>query len=113
MAGSRAHLRTGESRLHGATDATMTPVIRDGFALPIVPDSDIGAIAIYFTHMNGAAVRESVIPEAERRALGSFLLRAARNTTPTLRSMPLRASPATTTRGLFLKHVRNWRCRAH
>ena len=29
----------------------MTPVIRDGFALPIVPDSDVRAIAIYFTDM--------------------------------------------------------------
>ena len=69
-----SYLRTGVSRLHGATDATMTPVIRDGFALPIVPDSDIRAIAIYFTDMNGAAARESVIAGAERRALASSSL---------------------------------------
>jgi hypothetical protein len=32
----------------------MTPVIREGLALPIVPDSDVRAIAVYFSDMNHA-----------------------------------------------------------
>src|SRR4029453_7767000 len=37
------YLRTGVTPLHGATSATMTPVIRDPLSLPIVPDSDAPA----------------------------------------------------------------------
>ena len=47
-----AFLRTGVTPLHGATAATMTPVVRDALALPIVPDSDIHAIAVYFSDIN-------------------------------------------------------------
>ena len=41
------YLRTGASPLHGATAATMTDVIHGSLALPIVPDSDVRAIAVY------------------------------------------------------------------
>jgi len=46
-------LRTGVEPLHGATAATMTPTIRDALALPVVPDSDVRAIARYFSDLNG------------------------------------------------------------
>jgi mono/diheme cytochrome c family protein len=49
------YLRTGVSPLHGAaTAATMTPVIRDGLALPVVSDSDVRAIALYFSDVDRA-----------------------------------------------------------
>jgi mono/diheme cytochrome c family protein len=48
------YLRTGASPLHGATAATMTDVIRESLALPIVPDSDVRAIAVYFSDMDRA-----------------------------------------------------------
>lgn len=63
-----SYLRTGVSRLHGATDATMTPIIRDGLALSVVPDSDIRAITTYFGGVNGAAAHETA-PAAELHAL--------------------------------------------
>ncbi len=53
------YLRTGASPLHGATAGTMTPVIRGSLALPIVPDSDVRAIAVYFTDMDHASERAS------------------------------------------------------
>jgi mono/diheme cytochrome c family protein len=54
------YLRTGEAHLHGAAiAATMTPVIRDALALPIVPDSDVRAIALYFSDVDHAAARAS------------------------------------------------------
>src|SRR6266478_326438 len=46
------YLRTGVTPLHGAAAATMIPVIRDALALPVVPDSDIRAIATYFSDIN-------------------------------------------------------------
>jgi hypothetical protein len=52
-------LRTGVTSLHGATGATMTPVIRGALALPVVPDSDIRAIALYFSGINRANARAS------------------------------------------------------
>ena len=52
-------LRTGTSSVHGAAGATMTPVIRDALALAVVRDSDVRAIAVYFTDMNPAAARAS------------------------------------------------------
>lgn len=48
------YLRTGATPLHGATGATMTPVIREGLALPVVPDSDVRAITLYFSDMDHA-----------------------------------------------------------
>jgi mono/diheme cytochrome c family protein len=53
-----SYLRTGIGRLHGAAAATMTPVIRDGLALAVVPDSDVRAIALYFSDIDHAGARE-------------------------------------------------------
>jgi hypothetical protein len=52
-------LRTRTRPLHGAASATMTPVIRDALALAVVPDSDVRAIAVYFSDMDHAAARAS------------------------------------------------------
>jgi mono/diheme cytochrome c family protein len=66
-----AFLRTGTSALHGAAGATMTPVIRDALALPVVPDSDVRAIAVYFTDMDQAAARASGVDASVREALAT------------------------------------------
>lgn len=50
-----SYLRTGVDPFHGAIAATMTPVVRGGLAAPIVPDSDVRAIAKYFSDANGAS----------------------------------------------------------
>ena len=38
--------------------ATMTPVIRDGLALPVVPDADVRALAVYFSDIDHAGARK-------------------------------------------------------
>src|SRR5580658_390007 len=62
------YLRTGASPLHGATAAKMTEVIRDSLVLPIVPDSDVRALAVYFADLDHASARaggiEATISEA-------------------------------------------------
>lgn len=63
------YLRTGLDPLHGPVAATMTPVIRDALALPVVPDSDIRAIAVYFSDINHAAAHGSDVEEETRRAM--------------------------------------------
>lgn len=68
------YLRTGVSPLHGATAATMTPVIRDALALPVVPDADIRAIAVYFTDLDHASDRASGIEATTRTALAASSL---------------------------------------
>ncbi|MGJ5813839.1 cytochrome c [Paludibaculum fermentans] len=65
------YLRTGASKLHGATGATMTSVIRDSLELPIVPDSDVRAIAVYFSEMDNAGVRGASIEATTRNALAT------------------------------------------
>ena len=65
------YLRTGRARWHGATSATMTPVIRDGLALPAVPDSEVRAIAVYFSEVNGAGSNSESIHATEQKALAS------------------------------------------
>jgi mono/diheme cytochrome c family protein len=65
------YLRTGVSPLHGGTGATMTPVIRDGLALPVVPDSDVHAIAVYFSDMGHANARRASIEATAREALAT------------------------------------------
>ena len=67
------YLRTGAAPLHGATAATMTPVIRDALALPVVPDSDVRAIALYFSDINRAGAREAGIQTTVSEALRDFL----------------------------------------
>jgi len=65
------YLRTGRARWHGATSATMTPVIRDALALPAVPDSEVRAIAVYFSAMNGAGSNSQSVHATEQKALAS------------------------------------------
>jgi mono/diheme cytochrome c family protein len=64
-------LRNGASPLHGAAGATMTPVIRDALALPVVPDSDVRALAAYFSDMDHAAARASSVDATVRDALAT------------------------------------------
>jgi len=68
------YLRTGVSALHGTTGATMTPVIREGLALPFVRDSDVRAIAVYFSDMDHASTRASSIGVATGEALANSAL---------------------------------------
>lgn len=63
------YLRTGVTPLHGATGSTMTLVIRDALALPVVPDSDIRALGLYFSEMNNASARANDIDAATQQAL--------------------------------------------
>ena len=63
------YLRTGVTRVHGTTGATMTPVIREGLALPVVPDSDVRAIALYFSDMDRAGARGGSVDSITREAL--------------------------------------------
>lgn len=63
------YLRVGVDPLHGAIAATMTPVVRDGLDLPVVPDSDIRAIAVYMSDINHVGERESNAAEIARQAL--------------------------------------------
>jgi len=63
------YLRIGVDPLHGAVVATMTPVVRDGLDLPVVPDSDIRAIAVYMSDIDHAGERESNIHATTRQAL--------------------------------------------
>jgi mono/diheme cytochrome c family protein len=65
------YLRTGVTSLHGATGATMTPVIRGALALPVVPDSDIRAIALYFGEMDGASARANDVDATTREAVAT------------------------------------------
>jgi len=68
------YLRTGLSPLHGPTDTTMTQVIRNALALPVVPDSDIRAMALYFSEMNQAPPDTTNIKATTRRALATSYL---------------------------------------
>jgi len=65
-----SYLRTGVGPLHGAAAAaTMTPIIRDSLDRPVVPDSDVRAIALYFSDINHTGARESNVEAATREAL--------------------------------------------
>ena len=64
------YLRTGVDPLHGAAIATtMTPVIRDALDLPVVPDADVRAIAIYFSDINSADTHASNVEARVREAV--------------------------------------------
>jgi mono/diheme cytochrome c family protein len=65
------YLRTGRARWHGPTSATMTPIIREGLALPVVPESEVRAIAAYFSVINGAGSDDPSAHETEQKALAS------------------------------------------
>ena len=65
-----SYLRTGVAPLHGAAAAaTMTPIIRDSLDRPAVPDSDVRAIALYFSDINHTGASESNVEAAMREAL--------------------------------------------
>jgi mono/diheme cytochrome c family protein len=76
------YLRTGATPLHGATGSIMTLVIRGGLALPVVPDSDIRAIARYFSEMDHASGRANDIEPATRQALASSYLGSVQENDP-------------------------------
>jgi mono/diheme cytochrome c family protein len=63
------YLRRGVDPLHGAVAATMTPVVRGGLDLPVVPDSDIRAIAAYVSDIDHSGERGSNAQAATRQAL--------------------------------------------
>ncbi|QOY89871.1 c-type cytochrome [Paludibaculum fermentans] len=75
-------LRTGSSPLHGATSSTMTAVIRDSLALPIVPDSDIRAIAAYFIDADQANPRAEGTESRIREALATSSLGSGQEDDP-------------------------------
>jgi len=66
-----AYLRTGTSPLHGATAATMTWVTREAMELPVVPDSDVRAIAVYFTDVAGVNASAAQVESVTRKALAT------------------------------------------
>jgi len=68
------YLRTGATALHGTTSATMTPVIRDALDLPVVPDSDVRAIALYFSEMANANARAADAATATADAMRTSAL---------------------------------------
>ncbi len=63
------YLRRGVDPLHGAIAATMTPTVRNSLDLPIVPDSDVQAIAVYMGDIEHAGGGESNSQTATRQAL--------------------------------------------
>jgi len=65
------YLRSGVTSLHGATGATMTPNIRGALALPVVPDSDIRAIALYFSGIDRASARAIDVDATTREAVAA------------------------------------------
>lgn len=76
------YLRTGISPLHGATAGSMTDVIRNSLALPIVPDSDVHDIAIYFSEMDHASARVGAIEADTRKALATSYLGIGQESDP-------------------------------
>jgi len=70
------YLRTGSSPLHGATAATMTQAIRNALDQPVVPDSDIRAIALYFSDLAHANPPVGRIESLTRTALSTSLIGA-------------------------------------
>lgn len=68
------YLRTGVTALHGATGATMTPVIRGALDLPVVSDSDVRAIAVYFSEMNHANAHTAASQAEIRKAIATSSL---------------------------------------
>ena len=68
------YLRKGVTPLHGATGNTMTLVIRGGLELPVVPDSDVRAIALYFSEMNHASAHANDVEPTTREALAASAL---------------------------------------
>ena len=68
------YLRTGVTPLHGATGSTMALAIRGALDLPVVPDSDVRAISLYFSEMDRASARANNGEAATQEALASSSL---------------------------------------
>jgi mono/diheme cytochrome c family protein len=68
------YLRTGVTPLHGATGSTMALAIRGALDLPVVPDSDVRAISLYFSEMDHASARANNGETATQEALASSSL---------------------------------------
>lgn len=76
------YLRTGLTPLHGAIAATMTPTVRDALALPVVPDSDVRAIAIYFSDINHWATDQPDIQSRVKEAIETSSLGSGQDLDP-------------------------------
>lgn len=76
------YLRTGVTPLHGATGSTMALVIRGALALPVVPDSDIRALALYFGEMDHASAHTNDIQAATQQALATSYVGSAEMNDP-------------------------------
>ncbi len=61
-----SYLRTGASARHGAAAGPMSAVIHTGLAQ--LPDSDLGAMAVYFAAHNGSATAKASAPHAATEA---------------------------------------------
>ena len=80
-----SYLRTGVAPLHGATAATMTPVVREGLGLSVVPAADVRALANYFADIDHAGARERDVQPAVRRALATSYLGSGQEYDPDAR----------------------------
>jgi mono/diheme cytochrome c family protein len=76
------YLRTGVDPLHGAVAATMTPTIRDALDLPVVPDDDVRAIALYMSDIDRAGTSESSVETAAKEALQNSSLGSGQDYDP-------------------------------
>ena len=63
----RAYLATGISRFHGTAAGPMSPVVHDGLAH--LPESDVGAIALYMADLAGG--KSAQVPTIIDRALAA------------------------------------------
>ena len=60
----------------------MTLVIRDALSLPVVPDSDVRALAVYFSDMDKASARANDIEKAKQQALATSYLGSGQGNDP-------------------------------
>jgi mono/diheme cytochrome c family protein len=81
-----SYLRTGVDPLHGAVAATMTPTVRDALDLPVVPDSDVRATALYVSDINYAGSRESNVVTITKEALQNSSLGSGQDYDPDSKS---------------------------
>ena len=63
----------------------MTPVVREGLGVSIVPEADVRALAIYFADIDHASVHESAVEPAVKRALATSYLGSGQEYDPDAR----------------------------
>jgi mono/diheme cytochrome c family protein len=80
-----SYLRTGVGPMHGATAATMSSVVREGFGLSVVPEADVRALTIYFADIDHAGAREPAVEPAVRGALATSYLGSGQEYDPDAR----------------------------